>query len=655
MPPAEVAALCRTSFGFLTAERAIGLEDVDPGEARRVVEEADGVLLGRVKFFGYPPVLLEEPIDYSYDPHAGVRWPSRHAKRIDYRHLAEADAKWIWELNRLQNLPLLAQAWLLSGDDRYADAALNRVERWAGQSAPGRGIAWSNGYEAGLRAISLAVTFDALRRFEGMDEGRAQRLLTVLWQHTRWIERDPSTHSSANNHRIGELVGLLVVSLLVPEVPGSESRRRRAIVELENELGRQILPDGTGAEQAFYYHLYVLDLTLLAVAALDVTGQSVPDGILDALRRSADAISTQVGEGEPAPRYGDEDDGRGIRLDTSERIGVQDVASSLAARLGHPGARRLAPSLRANTWWLFGESGRERFVATKPGEPPGSAILPDGGLVLLRRHRTRASIDIGPLGYLSLAAHGHADALAVTLAHRGRDLVTDPGTGSYFRRPDLRPAFRGTGFHATVLVDDEDQAESGGAFLWTRHTRVRLLHADLRDGVVVASHDGYERLVDPVHHRRAVVILGQDGILVWDQLDAIAEHKYSVRWPLHPDLRAEAIAKDLVSAHPESGPCLLLRFVASQPGKLRLTYASENPLEGWWSPRFESVVPAWLVSWDATCVGRLEVASLLVPEGAASPHPHLRLQTQEHASVVEIGKSKLRLEFSATPPIKRLT
>ena len=111
-----------------------------------------------------------------------------------------------------------------------------------------------------------------------MDKGWAQRLLTVLWQHTRWIERDPSTHSSANNHRIGELVGLLVVSLLVPEVPDSESRRRRALVELEYELGRQILPDGTGAEQAFYYHLYVLDLTLLAVAALDVTGQMSPTG-----------------------------------------------------------------------------------------------------------------------------------------------------------------------------------------------------------------------------------------------------------------------------------------------------------------------------------------------------------------------------------------
>ncbi len=30
-------------------------------------------------------------------------------------------------------------------------------------------------------------------------------------------------------------------------------------------------------------------------------------------------------------------------------------------------------------------------------------------------------MDVGPLGYLSIAAHGHADALAVTIAVDGHD------------------------------------------------------------------------------------------------------------------------------------------------------------------------------------------------------------------------------------------
>ena len=80
-------------------------------------------------------------------------------------------------------------------------------------------------------------------------------------------------------------------------------------------------------------------------------------------------------------------------------------------------------------------------------------VLRDAGLVVLRRGGTRVTIDAGPLGYGALAAHGHADALQVTIADGDGELVVDPGVGSYYRQPPLREAFRGTGFHPTVLVD----------------------------------------------------------------------------------------------------------------------------------------------------------------------------------------------------------
>ena len=132
--------------------------------------------------------------------------------------------KWIWELNRCQDLPLLVAAMLVSGDQRYAEVAASRLESWIETHPPGRGIAWSNGFEAGMRAISLAVAFDGLRGSEHLSRERAEQIACALWQAVRWIERDPSTGSSANNHRLGELVGVLAVSALVPELEGSERR-----------------------------------------------------------------------------------------------------------------------------------------------------------------------------------------------------------------------------------------------------------------------------------------------------------------------------------------------------------------------------------------------------------------------------------------------
>ena len=93
-----------------------------------------------------------------------------------------------------------------------------------------------------------------------MSPDQTEATLLSLWQHGRWITRDPSTHSSANNHRIGELVGLAALALLAPELRSAERWERLAIEGLEVEAGKQILPDGVGAEQSFAYQLFVVDL-----------------------------------------------------------------------------------------------------------------------------------------------------------------------------------------------------------------------------------------------------------------------------------------------------------------------------------------------------------------------------------------------------------
>ena len=138
-------------------------------------------------------------------------------------------------------------------------------------------------------------------------------------------------------------------------------------------------------------------------------------------------------------------------------------------------------------YWLFREAGATRFALTEPAPPPGSTLLPDAGVVILRAGTRRVMLDAGPLGYPAIAAHGRADALQITLSEGEDDLVVDPGVGSYFALPAVRSALRGTAAHSTLTVDRTDQSESGGAFLWTRHASTRLLSLDLDAGVVVAE------------------------------------------------------------------------------------------------------------------------------------------------------------------------
>jgi hypothetical protein len=641
-------------LGFVTSDRAGLVRERDPEAASALVTSASEIAGRTYRYFGYPPVRLSEPIDFALDPMSGQSWPRKHGKRIDYRVAEFGDPKWIWELNRLQELPLLAAATLLTEDERYARRGLELARRWIDTSEPGRGIAWSNGFEAGLRAISLALFLDAMRGSRLVGAADADRIVVALWQHARWIERDPSTHSSANNHVIGELAGLVAIGLLAPELRDRDDLVEKALADLAVEAERQIAPDGTSVEQAFRYHLFVLDLLLTTVALLDACGRSCPVPIVDALARSGRALAAQLGTDDPEPTYGDADDGVALRLDGGGLRAARGAAASIAARLGHPEARVAAGRLDAMACWLFGATGAQRFDATEPAPPPGSSVLHDAGLVVLRAGSRRVLFDVGPLGYLATAAHGHADALQVTVSDSGQDLVVDPGVGSYFGDRAVRAALRGTAAHATVTVDGVDQSEAGGAFLWTRHATARLVSVDAASGRAVGLHDGYRVLPDPVTHRRLVHVDGGGPILVVDRLESGSAHEVVQTWPLHPELNA-VVEGGVVRAARDGRPRLVIAVQGTSAGRLDVARGERDPLRGWYSRRLEHVEPAYLASWSASAVGPLHVVALVWPLSQDDwPDPALeivpgvdvldiRFVTAGATKVVTIGSSDLMI------------
>jgi len=69
------------------------------------------------------------------------------------------------------------------------------------------------------------------------------------------------------------------------------------------------------------------------------------------------------------------------------------------------------------------------------------------------------------LGFKSIAAHGHADALSFALCAFGKEVFVDPGPTTILpiRMAHLFPKHRA---HNTVVVDDQDQSVMLGPFMW---------------------------------------------------------------------------------------------------------------------------------------------------------------------------------------------
>ncbi|UMG91540.1 heparinase II/III-family protein [Nocardioides sp. TF02-7] len=203
--------------------------------------------------------------------------------------------------------------------------------------------------------------------------------------------------------------------------------------------------------------------------------------------------------------------------------------------------------------------------------------------------------DGGPHGFLSIAAHGHADALAVEVRHDGVEVLVDPGTYCYHGEPEWRSYFRSTRAHNTVEVDRLDQSVEGGPFLWrTRAATVvdQVDTTDPDDQRWVARHDGYARLEHPVGHERSVRLDSSARRLsIVDRLSSTGAHDVALRFHLGPlvDVRLDAGAARLSWTDPSGDQQATLEL----PGDLEWsTHSGEvDPPLGWHSPASASGCP----------------------------------------------------------------
>ena len=283
---------------LLGQERADRIAAAEPAAVQALVGAADLLCTGERSYFGYPSTNIGKLVDWSYDPLSDYRWPATASRRIDYR-AASSDPKWIWELNRLQHLPVLAQAWLFTGEPQYADLAFEHLDSWLVQNPVGSGIAWRGAFEAAIRAVSIAVALQGLKNSPALTEQRFRRAVRVLDASARYCWHGRSRFSSANNHLVGELAGLVVVHLLFPELVGPASWSARAIDMLAEEADRQILPDGAGAEQSVSYQIFTVELLSIVAVLLRLRGDRVPPRLTAALDRSSRYLASLVGQRRP--------------------------------------------------------------------------------------------------------------------------------------------------------------------------------------------------------------------------------------------------------------------------------------------------------------------------------------------------------------------
>lgn len=569
------------------------------------LDAADEILQGRLQVFALNHVFGLIP-QWNQDPKTGTVAPLTFSKTLNYRNAAlVGDIKYLWEPNRHLHLVTLAQAYQLNGNRCYLDGLRGQLESWFEQCPYLKGPNWTSSLELAVRLINWSITWQLIGGLSSVafsgDEGQKfqNRWLGAIYKHMNFIRGHFSRFSSANNHLIGEAAGLFIGAVTWPYWRQSQDWAAEAQKILEREALLQNAPDGVNREQAVSYQQFVLDFLLIAALAGQANGWDFSRVYWKRIEGMLEFLASIMDVRGHVPMIGDADDGYVTRL--SQERGFCPYRSLLATGavlFGRDDFKAKAGALDDKTRWLLGARAEPDFLALRknPGALPVRRVFPEGGYYILGcdfedEREIKLIIDAGPLGYLSLAAHGHADALALSLSVGGREFLIDPGTYAYHTQKAWRDYFRGTSAHNTVVVDGENQSVIGGNFLWLRKANIacELWETGSKLDHFVGSHDGYRRLGDPVVHRREI-LLEKAGrrIVVTDTLDCAGQHRAECRW--HFSEACEVWLEGKVLYARNSGSVVSLRL-ADPALKFEIHNGEEDPPGGWVSRSFDIKIP----------------------------------------------------------------
>ena len=592
-----------------------------PANARRdVMAAADELLSGRWRILGAVRSDMAEP-DWFLDPVTGRRAPqSDYCFRIDHRaEEVTGNVKQLWELSRLQHVTMLAGAFALSGEDRYVDLAARHLRSWWSENPFLSGVHWTSGIEVGLRLIALVWVRRLLDRWQHVQElfEENDEALAQIWWHQRYLSGFRSRGSSANNHVIAEAAGQLVAALAFPWFEESDRWAARAAELLEAELERNTFPSGVNREMAFEYHGFVAELGLVAAAEADFAGAPLSEGTWELLCRMLDVGAATLDVELRAPRQGDGDDGKALLLGTPDDNRWKGLLALGAAVFGAP-AWWPIPEGDAESTLLASMAGDHRRVDRSRRRPSHFA---DAGLTIMRSlpedgPEIWCRCDAGPHGFLSIAAHAHADALAVEVRHQGTDILADPGTYCYQGDPAWRGYFRSTLGHNTIELAGQDQSLSGGPTLWTRHAQGRLVELSVGDQGEVsrwsAEHDGYAVLRPPARHRRTLQLSSRCRLLeIVDEVETDGGH--AVRLAFHLGPRVQARLEGARAELTWDDERCLAGATLGLPENLVWTAVrgSSDPVLGWYSRGFGEKEPSTTLVGEGLCRGHERYATTL--------------------------------------------
>lgn len=608
-------ALARGAFFITNSKRrdvASRFDVAYPGARDDVLRRADAVLRHEFDLLGSGPSDLGPRLPWLTDFKTGREWPLEYCTDIDYNELARpTDVKVPWELSRCQHFTRLGQAFWLTDDDRYATEFVAEVTDWIQTNPFSRGVNWACAMDVSLRAVSWIWGFHFFADAPACrDRAFRAAFLRALFLHGEFIVKHLEKADLNGNHYLCDGVGLVFLGCFFKRA--APARRWLALGRsiVEQEIFAQTTDDGVDFEMSTAYHRLVLEAFLTSYLLLRLHDDDPPQNCWARLERMCEFVAAYTKPDGRAPLFGDADDGRIQSLGEQEINDHRYLLSTAGVVFKRADFKTAASRCWQETFWLLGPDTVDELcrLPEDASLPARSAAFPDGGFYVLRSRFAHVVVDCGAVGFGNRGGHGHNDILSFELFLNGFNVVTDCGAYLYTASREWRNRFRGTAFHNTVQVDEQELNRFlGPDALWQLHydaVPVEPVMSEAEGAVCFrGGHRGYERSTDPVGHTRTITVDAHEPrVLVCDRIDGGAEHQLVWRFHLDPKVVASVDGCDLRLTHGKAA--VWLQPSATAP---RLELSLEA---GWVSPSYGVKIPTTVVVWRGSVPLPFEISFL---------------------------------------------
>lgn len=456
----------------------------------------------------------------------GKEIPRVFYKKIK-RKIGGAEIRSIWELNRLQFLPLLGVCYQNTGDRQYYSFFRDILNDWNKNNKYLEGVNWMNAMECSIRASNIILAFTFFEPELKKEPEQEERFLNLLYLHGLYIKMhlEKGISNLYGNHYLSDLFGLLMIGAFFFNNKCAIKWKKFALKELAKSTELCIDSDGIAHEHSTGYHKYISELYLYTMFFFrnDFLINIAP--IEKNIKKMIQSLINMEQPDNKLPSIGDCDDGKIFSIDNYFDYDWKDLSH----------IKYLIRELS------FEESTFAGDALSNFTRHEHIRLYKDTKILIYRNSGSFLTFLFWNVGSGGLGAHQHNDVLSFCLFLSNISIAVDPGTYCYLSNLEMRNYYRSTSAHNTISIDgfEINSIITDQVFGMKENADVHLLDFSVNNGLIVCTveNKAFRRLKDPVSHKRTIELRYDKAFKIVDDFYSAEIHEVNFNIYFDPGIQ----------------------------------------------------------------------------------------------------------------------